>query len=103
AAIDERGDRLAVDEIEPAPDQPEPLSGEIDDRRRKIEPAVEPRLDGMPVARQHVGQMIRLQRAQMRGDRVAENPSVIISPQDYDRDTGRGGRSEAAHGKALEQ
>src|SRR5580704_16346909 len=48
--IDDRGHRLAVDVIEPAADQGKTLRGQVDDRRRNVELAVEPRLDGVLIA-----------------------------------------------------
>src|SRR6516165_12769811 len=63
--IDDRGNRLAVDIVEPAAEQRKALRGQVDDRWRYIDPAVEPRLDGMLVAGRHIHQMARLQRTDM--------------------------------------
>ncbi len=48
--IDDRGNRLTVDIVEPAAEQRKALRGQVDDRGRDIHSAVEPRLDGMLVA-----------------------------------------------------
>ena len=66
ALIDDRSHRLAVDVIEAAAEQRKALRGQVDDRRRDVDLAVEPRLDRMLVAGFHVHQVSGLQRADMR-------------------------------------
>ena len=58
ASIDDRGDGLAVDIVEPSADQPEALGCQVDDRRRDVELAVEPWFHRVLVARLHVGQVV---------------------------------------------
>ena len=48
--VDNRGDRLAVDVIQAPAKKGEAFRGQIDDRRGDVDPAVEPRLDGVPIA-----------------------------------------------------
>src|SRR5882757_9146713 len=54
--IDEHRYRLAVDVVEPPPDQPEAFSGEIDDGWREIDTPIEPRLHRVLIGRFDVGQ-----------------------------------------------
>src|SRR5580693_3924481 len=104
AAIDDRCHRLAVDVIEPAADQGKTLRGQIDDRRRDVELAVEPRLDGVLVAGFHVGQMPGLQRAQMRRHDVAGDLLILVVA-DHGNDEARGhdGRQRGADSKTAEE
>src|SRR6516225_5023913 len=48
--IDDRGNRLTVDIVEPAAEQRKALRGQVDNRRRDIDPTVEPRLDRVPTS-----------------------------------------------------
>src|SRR3954465_170013 len=66
AAIDHRADGAGIDIIEPAADQGKALRGQVDHRRRHVELAVEPRLYGVLIGGNHVGEMPGLQRTQMR-------------------------------------
>ena len=102
--VDERRGRLAVNVVETATDQREALRGQVDDRRREVDAAVEPRLHRVLVGRQHVGEMVGLQRAQMRRDRLAENAVVLALAQDDQADAGRRQRrGDAAERKTLQQ
>src|SRR4051795_11878793 len=47
APVDQRGDGLAVEIVEPAADQREALRGQVNQRRRDIKTSVEPRLHGV--------------------------------------------------------
>ena len=66
AAIDHRTDGAGIDIIEPAADQRETLRGQVDYRRRNIEPAVEPWFYGVLIGGNHISEMPGLQRTQMR-------------------------------------
>src|SRR5690242_21791761 len=68
ALIDERRDRAPAEIIEAPAGQRKARRGEILDGRRKIELAVEPRLDGVAVLRGDILEMTRLQRPNMAGD-----------------------------------
>ena len=68
---------LAVDIVKAAADKRKTLGGEIDNRRRHVELAVEPRLDGMLFAGFDVGQMAGLQRAQMRRYRLDADDLLV--------------------------
>jgi hypothetical protein len=58
APIDDRRDGLAVDIVEPSAEQHETLCGQVHDRRRDIDLAVEPRFHRMLVAGAHVGEVV---------------------------------------------
>jgi len=58
-------DGLAAEVIEACADERKALIGEILLRRREIEPAVEPRLHRMPIGRDDILEMARLQGAQV--------------------------------------
>src|SRR4029077_15885904 len=104
AAIDDRRHRLAVDVIERAADQGESLPGQVDDRRRDVELAVEPRLDGVLVAGFDVGQMSGLQRAQMRRHDVAGDLLILVVMDDGNDETcSHGGRQRGAGGEGAEE
>src|SRR6266566_2117295 len=68
AAVDQRGNVLAVENVEAAADQWETVVGEILNRRNKGELAIEPRLHGVLVGRSDIGQMTGLQRADVGVD-----------------------------------
>ena len=68
AMIDESGDIAAVQIIETAADKREALVGEIVDGRRKVEPAVKPRFDGVLIGGFDIVQMARLQSANVARD-----------------------------------
>src|SRR5260370_36454596 len=68
AAVDQRGNVLAVENVEAAAGQWKTGVGEIFDRRNKSELAIEPRLPRVLVGRGDIGQMNRQQRAGGGGD-----------------------------------
>ena len=68
----EGGGGAAVQVFEPAAGQWKTGGGEIDDGRREIELAGEPRFHGVPVGRGDVGEVVRLERAHVVGDRFGE-------------------------------
>src|SRR5436305_7510130 len=72
--IDERRDGPAVEIIETATGQREVRRGEILDRRREVELAVEPRLYGVAILGRDILQMARLQGADMTGDNLLGEP-----------------------------
>jgi hypothetical protein len=59
--------------------QSKALRGEVDDWRRDVDPAVEPRFDRMLVTRLHVHQVTGLQRADMRGDDLVRHLLILIA------------------------
>src|SRR5258705_415356 len=61
ASVDECGEGVAIEVIEPAAQQGEALARQLRHGRRKVEPAVEPWLHRMVVARGHVGEVTRHQ------------------------------------------
>ena len=89
ASIDNRGDGLAVDIVEPSAEQHEALRCQVHDRRRYIELAVEPWFHRMLVARLHVGQVVALKRAHVRRHNIAEHPLVLIRSKDRDDEARR--------------
>ncbi len=68
AAVDQRGNVLAVENVEAAADQWKTVVGEIFDRRNKSELAIEPRLHRVLVGRGDIGQMTGQQRADVGVD-----------------------------------
>ena len=86
-ARSDHGHRLAIDKIESAADQGKTLRSQIDHRRGKVDAPVKPGLHGVLVTRQHIGQVIRLQRPQMGRNRLAENALVLVLPHDHERQT----------------
>src|SRR5436305_2974414 len=93
--IDERCDGPAVEIIETATGQREVRCGEILDRRRKVELAVEPRLYGMAILGRDILQMARLQGADMTGDNLLGEPG-----RDRRRDQQKGEHGGAGRAKA---
>ena len=69
-AIHDGGNDTAVDVVESSPGEREPRVCEVDHGRRKVDLAVEPRLDHVPVGCLHVGEMSRQQRSYMAGDQL---------------------------------
>src|SRR5229473_2313467 len=65
AAIDERGDGAAAEDVETSSLQGESITRKITDGRREVELAVKPRLDSVLIGRGDVGEMVGLQRTQM--------------------------------------
>src|ERR1700692_4543469 len=99
--VDDGRHRFPLDVIETASDEREVLRGEIDDRGREVEPAVEPGLDGVLIARLHVDQMVALQRAQMRRYHIAQDALILLATHDeYDQPGRQRTRKQAAHGEA---
>ena len=102
-AIDHRTDGAGVDVIEPATGQGKTLRGEIDHRRRDVEPAVEPRFYRVLVGGNHVGEVAGLQRAQMRGDELGLDAHRVIAAQhDGEKTGGRDRRDRGAKGKSFQ-
>src|SRR5438552_3500186 len=62
ASIDDRGDGLALNIVEPSAKQHKALRRQVHDRRRYIDLAVEPWFHRMLVARLDVGQVVFLKR-----------------------------------------
>src|SRR5215469_17073222 len=62
-AVDQGGDGMPVEIVEPAAHQGKSGRSEIDDRWRDVESAVEPGLYCVLIGRGHVGEMVRHQRA----------------------------------------
>ena len=56
--VDDRSNWKIVEIIEAPAYQRKSLGGQVDDRRRKVEPAVEPWLNRVLIRRKYVGQMI---------------------------------------------
>src|ERR1700692_4815627 len=103
-AIDDRAHRRPGDVIEPAADQGKTLRGQVDDRRRDVELAVEPRLDGVLVAGFDVGQRTGLQRAQVRRHDVARDLLILVAADDSNDEARRhGGRQRRADSEAAEK
>ena len=102
--VDDRGHRFAGEVIEPAAKQRETFRGEVDYRRPDIDPAVEPRLDGMLVARLHIQQMIGLERAKVRRLQIVSNLLSLIIGNDAEDETcrNRGGQARAERESAEE-
>src|SRR5438874_9942716 len=93
--IDERCDGPAVEIIETAAGQREVRRGEILDRRRKIELAVEPRLYGVAILGRDILQMARLQGADMTGDNLLGEPRRYRRHDQQERQHGGAGRAKA--------
>src|SRR5581483_943859 len=72
ALVNQRGHGAAVQIIQSPTDERKILCREILRVRRKINFAVEPRLDGVLVGRQDIGQMICLKRSDVTGDGIVE-------------------------------
>jgi len=70
ALIDERGDRPAVEIVEPPARQRKARGAEVLDRRCEIDAAVEPRFDGVAILGRDVLQMAGLQRSDMAGNHL---------------------------------
>ena len=86
AAVDERGDGAAVDYVESSALQGKTIVGEVLNRRREIQLAIEPGLYGVLIGGQHVGEMAGLQRAQMRvHDFRGDDGLIIFRAQGRDR------------------
>ena len=68
APVHHRRRRMAIDIIQPAPDQREPLILQIAHRRRDIQPRRQPRLHRVLIAGQHVRQMLGLHRTDVAAD-----------------------------------
>src|SRR3954466_3589199 len=102
-AVHDSGNGAGVDIIEPAADQGKALRGQVDHRRRHVELAVEPRLYGVLIGGNHVGEMPGLQRTQMRRYDLRLNPLDIVLTQ-HDRDQAGCGqrRYRRAHRKAAQ-
>ena len=75
-----------VEHVEPATDERIARRAEIDDLRRVIELAREPRLDRVLVGRGDVHEMIDLQRADMIRDGIAIELRHVLRPGDSERD-----------------
>jgi hypothetical protein len=60
AGIDQSCDRVAVNDVDAAALQWKSLIGEVLDRRREIQFAVEPRLHGVLVGRDDIDEMTRV-------------------------------------------
>ena len=56
--IDEGNHSVSAKVIEPAAEEREFLRGEVFDRRRKVQLAVKPRLDGVLIGRRDIQRMI---------------------------------------------
>src|SRR6266478_1761317 len=71
APVDECGNRLAGNHVEPTANQRKTLAGEVDGGRRQVALSGEPRLDRVLVGGSDIGQMAGEQRAQMAVDQLA--------------------------------
>jgi len=65
AVVDEGRDHLAVDNIEASAYKGKTLFREVMDGRNKVDTAIEPGFDGVLIGREHVGQVIWLERAEV--------------------------------------
>jgi hypothetical protein len=65
--IGDGGNHSSAERIEPPACQCKTLRHQINDRRCDVEFASEPGLDIVPVAREHIGQMIRRKGGEMGG------------------------------------
>jgi len=84
-AVDESGDRAAVEHVEAPSEQWEPGSGKIAHGWREIHPAVEPRLYRVLVRGFHVRQVPRLKRAKVRID-GCDRQRFLSNPRGRDED-----------------
>ncbi len=104
ALVDHRGHRLAIDIVEASAQQRKALRRQVDDRRRHVELAVEPRLDRMLIAGFHVHQVSGLQRADMRRHHFVGDGLVLVAADDGEHQA-RGQRRgyHRAGGEAAEE
>src|SRR5437868_2148560 len=93
--IDERCDGPAVEIIETATGQWKVRRGEILDRRREVELAVEPRLHGVAILGRDILEMARLQGADMTGDNLLGKPGRHRRHDQEERQHGGAGRAKA--------
>src|SRR5215813_14394983 len=68
ALVNQRRDRPIVEVIEPSPFQRKPLLGQIRYWWRKIQPAIEPRFDSMPIRGLDIIYVVGHQRAHVSRD-----------------------------------
>ena len=102
--VDDRADGPPIDIIEPSADQREAKRRQVDHRRRYVEPPVEPRFDRVLVGGEHVGQMPRLQRSQMRRDDFRGETLLVVGAQHDRDDAGRRHCGDGgAHGETCKQ
>src|SRR5262249_32497552 len=72
APVDDRSNGSTVDIVEPAANQREALRRQVHDRRCDVDLAIEPWFHRVLVACLHVGEVVSLKRAHMRGEDVAK-------------------------------
>ena len=76
ALVNEGRDRATVEVIEAPASQRKTVGGQVGDQRRKIELVAKPRLHRVPIGRDHVGQVIDLERTDVSGDDPVLDPAV---------------------------
>src|SRR5215469_6299035 len=102
--INDRGNGLAVNVIQAPAKESKAFRGQIHDRRSYVDPAVEPRLDGVPIAGLNIHQMTGLQRTDVRRYNFFGDRLVLIPADDREDETGRSRRGKhGAHCKSAEE
>src|SRR6185437_6073220 len=92
--------RPAAEIIEPRALEREAKRGEVLDRRGEVELAVEPRLDRVPVGRDHVFEMSGLEGANVPGDDLVGEPRLARENEEEGKRGGARG-AEPEPGPAL--
>src|SRR5262249_3742263 len=104
ALIDDRGDGLAVNVIQTPAKKGEAFRGQIDDRRSKVDPAVEPRLDEVTIAGLDLSEMTGLERMNRRRYDFLGYRLLLIPADHCEDEAGRSRRRKhRAHRKSAEE
>src|SRR5262249_54543610 len=91
-SIDEDGRGATVDVVEASTGERKAPVGEVDDRWRDIQLAVEPWLHGVLIRCGHVRQMARLERSDMPGDQLLLEGIVASGSNDEQSQARRQGQ-----------
>jgi hypothetical protein len=84
-AVDKSRHRPAVERIDARADEREAALGQLEHRRGVVEPRREPRLDGVPVRRDHRDQMVGERRADVVVDRFERDLVVDLALKQGER------------------
>src|ERR1700728_1371375 len=104
AFIDHRSHRLAINIVEPSAQQGEALRRQIDDRRRDVDLAVEPRFYGVLIAGLDVHQVSGLERANVgRHHFAGDRMFLVVADNGQHQARGERAGEHRAGGKAAEE